>query len=172
MLHELVHTIQYDGHGTCPVWLTESIADLVRLQAHLGATHWRKPGMGKRDKGYEDGYDSGARFLEWLTGESIEKTEIQAHPSSLIESRMAFPDPTPTSGSAGPAATAIVPIDVEPKPYPAPGAPRKRRRTPIPDFVKRLDSRLLLENYSDHWWKEITGADLETLWAEYMDYYA
>lgn len=70
VLHELVHTIQYDGqhlsHSTAPSWLTESIADYVRLQAHLGPPHWRKAGQGRELRGWEDGYDAGARFFAWL----------------------------------------------------------------------------------------------------------
>lgn len=62
----MVHTIQHDGQGSAPGWLVESIADACRLYAGLAPPHWRKPGQGKKEKGWEDGYDAGARFLAWL----------------------------------------------------------------------------------------------------------
>ncbi|WWC59752.1 uncharacterized protein I303_102314 [Kwoniella dejecticola CBS 10117] len=81
LLHELVHTIQHDGCSTTPGWLIESIADYVRLQARLGPDHWRKSGSGRPDKGWEDGYDIGAKFLQWLVG--IDDIEAQIHGERL-----------------------------------------------------------------------------------------
>jgi hypothetical protein len=51
--HELVHVFQFNGMGTCPVGVTEGIADWVRLDGGKGAAHW-KEGCGERwDQGYE-----------------------------------------------------------------------------------------------------------------------
>lgn len=44
---------QFNGMGTCPVGVTEGIADWVRLEGGKGAAHW-KEGCGERwDQGYE-----------------------------------------------------------------------------------------------------------------------
>lgn len=60
--HELVHCFQWSAHGTCPGGFIEGIADWVRLQAGLGAKHWKQEAKGDWDAGYQHtGY-----FLEYL----------------------------------------------------------------------------------------------------------
>lgn len=60
--HELVHCFQWDAQGTAPGGLIEGIADWVRLNAGLGAAHWRKEASGNWDQGYQHtGY-----FLDYL----------------------------------------------------------------------------------------------------------
>jgi hypothetical protein len=54
ILHELVHTVQHDGHGQVPGGLIEGMADYIRLQAGLGAAHWDDKSAGHDwDCGYE-----------------------------------------------------------------------------------------------------------------------
>ena len=50
--------------------------------------------------------------------------------------------------------------------------PGKKRRGPFPELVRLLDTRLKVEKWDDSWWEEMTGASLESLWAEYLAYYA
>lgn len=60
--HELVHCFQWNAEGTCNGGLIEGIADWVRLNAGLSATHWKQEAEGKWDGGYQHtGY-----FLEYL----------------------------------------------------------------------------------------------------------
>lgn len=60
--HELVHCFQWNARGTCPGGFIEGIADWVRLNAGLGAKHWRQEADGEWDGGYQHtGY-----FLDWL----------------------------------------------------------------------------------------------------------
>ncbi|ORY30248.1 peptidase of plants and bacteria-domain-containing protein [Naematelia encephala] len=207
LLHELTHVIQHDGSGTCPIWLIESLADHIRLQAHLDPPHWRKAGVGKRDKGWEEGYDAGARFLTWLVGSDselestgqlqvgveevdegegqggyeIQKNEIGFGVGSGVEI-----EPTKTQGAKTPMTTKYpLPSTGEPGMGQRQGGGREkstnttsgskakpRRRGPFPEFVKLLDARLEYNKYQESWWVEMTGADLSTLWKEYLDYYA
>ena len=62
VLHELVHCFQWDGRGTCPGGLCEGIADWVRLNCGLGATHWTR----RVDCGWDAGYETTAYFLDYL----------------------------------------------------------------------------------------------------------
>ncbi|WVQ98335.1 hypothetical protein IAU59_005458 [Kwoniella sp. CBS 9459] len=185
LLHELVHTIQHDGYGTTPGWLIESIADYIRLLASLDPPHWRKSGSGRKEKGWEDGYDVGARFLEWLSGaekpRSIGGPAIPEvyHQSGRIQQQQQYeprPAPTTTSTSAEARPTEITEgmlhhpssSDEETDHLPRPG---KERPGPYPDLVRLMDARLKYEKWDDCWWKEMTGYDLETLWEVYVDYY-
>lgn len=65
LVHELVHCFQYNGRGGCPGGLVEGIADWVRLEARLGAPHWRKDTVPDR---WDQGYERTAYFLAWLEG--------------------------------------------------------------------------------------------------------
>lgn len=55
ILHELVHSVQHNGRGAAPVWLTEGVADWCRLNAGLGARHWQRQPGGSFENGYECG---------------------------------------------------------------------------------------------------------------------
>lgn len=63
LVHELVHCFQYNGRGECPGGLVEGVADWVRLEARLGAPHWRKGTVPDR---WDQGYERTAYFLAWL----------------------------------------------------------------------------------------------------------
>lgn len=63
LVHELVHCFQYNGRGACPGGLVEGVADWVRLEARLGAPHWRKDMVPDR---WDQGYERTAYFLDWL----------------------------------------------------------------------------------------------------------
>ncbi|KAL1854379.1 hypothetical protein Daus18300_011478 [Diaporthe australafricana] len=65
LVHELVHCFQHNGHGACPGGLVEGVADWVRLEARLGAPHWRRDTVPDR---WDQGYERTAYFLEWLEG--------------------------------------------------------------------------------------------------------
>lgn len=65
LVHELVHCFQYNGRGACPGGLVEGVADWVRLEARLGAPHWRKGTVPDR---WDQGYERTAYFLAWLEG--------------------------------------------------------------------------------------------------------
>lgn len=65
LVHELVHCFQYNGRGECPGGLVEGVADWVRLEARLGAPHWRRGTVPDR---WDQGYERTAYFLEWLEG--------------------------------------------------------------------------------------------------------
>ncbi|WVF69508.1 hypothetical protein IAT40_004285 [Kwoniella sp. CBS 6097] len=196
LLHELVHTIQHDGHGTTPGWLIESIADYVRLLASLDPPHWRKSGSGRKEKGWEDGYDAGARFLEWLSGtEKPRSVGAAAIPQEPHEKQQQYPrQHNFSAGGGGFSADACVPTSTstaaEGRPtqitegmlqhssssgegdgteyLPRPG---KERPGPYPDLVRLMDARLKYEKWDDEWWKEMTGYDLGMLWQVYIDYY-
>ncbi|WWC86618.1 uncharacterized protein L201_001495 [Kwoniella dendrophila CBS 6074] len=181
LLHELVHTIQHDGFGSTPGWLIESIADYVRLLGKLGPDHWRKSGSGKIEKGYEDGYDIGARFLVWLTTNDPEilddTSRISYDGGELIPVEYAIqPSQTPTSTATS--------NDAKPTQYPDPNwnqgyienhslnkSKPKHRPGPYPDLIKLIDSRLKFERWDDSWWQEMTGLNLDDLWSSYMAYY-
>jgi hypothetical protein len=66
ILHELVHVVQWDGKGSAPWWWIEGLADFVRLRGGLAPPHWCKPGEGEN---YDKGYDTTARFLDWVEDE-------------------------------------------------------------------------------------------------------
>jgi hypothetical protein len=68
LVHETVHTLQRNGHGTCPGGLIEGIADYVRLKAGLGAPHWKKPTTRQEASKHQwdAGYQNTAFFLDWL----------------------------------------------------------------------------------------------------------
>ncbi|OCF54043.1 hypothetical protein L486_08483 [Kwoniella mangroviensis CBS 10435] len=176
LLHELVHTIQHDGHSTCPGWLIESIADHIKLLAHLGPLHWRKSGSGKKDKGWEEGYDIGAKFLEWLTCDQSQEQDEKSLLGSRIPVHHALPTPTPTTttmtGQAIPTQYPNVshPSDI-PQETNKDKEKMKHRPGPYPDLIKLIDMRLKYEKWDDIWWKELTGMSLEDLWATYLDYY-
>lgn len=63
LVHELVHCFQYNGKGSCPGGLVEGIADWVRLNANLGAPHWKR---GTVPEKWDQGYERTAYFLDWL----------------------------------------------------------------------------------------------------------
>ena len=213
VLHELVHTIQHDGQGSCPWWVIESVADHIRLLAHLDPPHWRQPGQGRREKGWDEAYDIGAQFLSWLT---IDETESESEPdveddmshvdferamSNLeierdvpdhdVSSKSDIPDanegilnPHISEASSKPIATSTAAPAAQPTRYPQPGpysqpqrtdpgaGNRKARRGPFPELVRMIDARLRAEKWDEGWWEEITGASLETLWGDYLDYHA
>lgn len=62
LTHELVHCLQYNGHGTCPGGLIEGMADWVRLHCLLSPPHWKRDSNGKWDAGYQQT----AYFLDYL----------------------------------------------------------------------------------------------------------
>lgn len=69
LVHEMVHTVQNNGHGTAPGGLIEGIADWIRLRAGLGAPHWKRPEKKEDIEGrweWDAGYEKTAFFLEWL----------------------------------------------------------------------------------------------------------
>ncbi|KAK8847658.1 hypothetical protein IAR55_005517 [Kwoniella newhampshirensis] len=176
LLHELVHTIQHDGHGSTPGWLIESIADNVRLLAHLDPPHWRKSGSGNREKGWEAAYDVGARFLVWLTDVEVSSVPGQVQAAIPVESPET---PIATSTSTNTAAAAPMPTQ-----YPLPSvsesvssdaplpSPKRPRPGPFPDLVRLMDARLKYDRWSDSWWEEMTGLRLEKLWEKYLEYYS
>ena len=211
VLHELVHTIQHDGQSSCPWWLIESVADHIRLLAHLDPPHWRKPGQGRREKGWDEAYDIGARFLTWLTSDETEsESEGESDPShvdieramSNLEIETAAPNHDVKSmadmsdadqgisnahgpgESSKPFVTSTAEPAAQPTRYPQPGpypqpqrpgpGPRKRkaRRGPFSELVKLMDARLRAEKWDDEWWVEMTGAPLDVLWGDYLDYHA
>lgn len=179
LLHELTHALQHDGFGSTPSWFTESIADWIRLRNGLGPSHWKKCGEGKREKGYETGYDVGAWFLDYLVGGaegegvvggtehdfSLGQTPSQQHQSQQ-------PTQTHTQAAQPQSTQYTAPPPGHQAPYPKPRPTKPRRRPPIPDLVRQLDSRLEFERYSEHWWVEMAGAPLDVLWQEYLDYYS
>ncbi|CAI8604893.1 unnamed protein product [Vicia faba] len=65
LIHETTHVWQWNGHGKAPVFLTEGIADYVRLKANYIPGHWVKAGGGDR---WSQGYDVTARFLDYCDG--------------------------------------------------------------------------------------------------------
>ncbi|KAL0878267.1 hypothetical protein Bca101_027973 [Brassica carinata] len=60
--HEVVHSLQWNGMGQAPVWITEGIAEYVRLKAEYAPDHWVGPGGGEK---WDKGYDVTARFFEY-----------------------------------------------------------------------------------------------------------
>lgn len=54
LCHELVHCFQWNAEGSCPGGLIEGIADWVRLNAGLGAAHWKPVADGNWDQGYQN----------------------------------------------------------------------------------------------------------------------
>ncbi|CAK8573893.1 unnamed protein product [Lathyrus sativus] len=65
LIHETTHVWQWYGNGKAPVFLTEGIADYVRLKANYIPDHWVKAGGGDS---WTRGYDVTARFLEYCDG--------------------------------------------------------------------------------------------------------
>ncbi|KAJ3231713.1 hypothetical protein HDU81_003556 [Chytriomyces hyalinus] len=63
LVHELVHVLQFDGHGTAPHGWIEGFADLVRLRADLAPPHWDRNSV---PESWDQGYESTAYFLEWI----------------------------------------------------------------------------------------------------------
>ena len=178
VLHELVHTIQNDAGGTCPGWLIESIADHLRLLAHLEPAHWRKPGVGKRDRGWEEGYDAGARFLAWLTGDEPAVTTTGEDENENVRKLGRQMGAMPVNTAPAPQATRYPPSErvleeggPERSRQVVPGKP-KPRRGPFPELVRLMDARSGTEKWDDLWWEEMTGAGLDVLWREYLDFYA
>lgn len=180
LLHELTHALQHDGYGSTPSWFTESIADWIRLKNGLGPRHWKKCGEGKRDKGYETGYDVGAWFFDYLVGDGI----VGGLDWSPTQPQSLGPTPTPTTQTGGYAVgaggTAQQPLQTaytapppgHQPPYPKPSNTKPRPRPPIPDLIRQMDARLEFERYNERWWVEMAGAPLDVLWQEYLDYYA
>lgn len=174
MLHELVHIIQHDGAGSCPGWLIESIADHIRLLAHLDPPHWRKAGQGRCEKGWEDAYDAGARFLTWLAGEG----EGGSSSPSGVEDRLEGLSIATSSDQVRSTRTTASPATATRYPHPGSTFPEpnkapqgRKRRGPFPEIVRMMDARLGVEKWEDRWWEEMTGAGLTELWREYLDYY-
>ncbi|WVQ80071.1 hypothetical protein IAT38_002172 [Cryptococcus sp. DSM 104549] len=181
LLHELVHTIQHDGGGSAPGWLIESVADYLRLQARLDPPHWRKAGAGRQEKGWEDGYDVGARFLGWLVGDEdgragleSEEGERKGDEESTERGEVSLPTPASDPGTAQAPLPTKYP-DPLPPTHTSPLAPHKKphpRPGPFPDLVRLIDARLQYERWDDEWWEEMTGDSLGQLWDKYLDYYA
>ncbi|WVW78132.1 hypothetical protein I302_100083 [Kwoniella bestiolae CBS 10118] len=174
LLHELVHTIQHDGQSTCPGWLTESIADYIRLLAQLGPEHWRKSGSGRTNRGWEDGYDIGARFIEWLTGSTPKIQEESSSLGSQIPTQDALTSPTKTSVEGAVHTqypNALPSNDLPPFEKIHKGRREQDRPGPFPDLIRLIDSRLKYERWDDIWWNELTGKSLEELWDCYLRYY-
>lgn len=174
MLHEMVHTIQHDGFGSEPWWLIESMADFVRLQAHLGPPHWRVPGQGRTERGWEEGYDSGARFLAWLTGWEQNGATPGSRDLGQARGDEAFDHTAPTRTAFSAAQPTQYPSGAPPPAPPQHSRPptgSRPRRPPNPDLVRMLDHRLAQEKWDDQWWEQMAGARLEVLWAEYLEYY-
>ncbi|ORX35891.1 peptidase of plants and bacteria-domain-containing protein [Kockovaella imperatae] len=172
ILHEMVHTIQHDGFGSTPGWLIEGFADYVRLLARLDPPHWKKAGQGNPDKGYETGYDVVAWFLCYLTGQEPPSVPYTG-PDAYIPVNFAIPPPVTTQTPSQALPTRIA-QDGQPNSPPPPGPPasRPRPRGPFPGLVHVIDSRLETSRWSDSWWVEMTGAPLDVLWREYLEYYS
>ena len=167
-----MHTIQHDGFGSTPTWFTESVADYVRILANLGPSHWKRAGQANRDRGWETGYDVGAHFFVYLTGAEVPKVPYSG-PDSIIPSvPISSPPPIPHSTRPSGAQPTRISHDVVPPPNNPQGAPERRKRGPFPELVALMDARLEYERWSDNFWVEMTGAPLEVLWTEYLDYYA
>ncbi|KAI3804706.1 hypothetical protein L1987_26451 [Smallanthus sonchifolius] len=65
LYHEMTHVWQWFGKGQAPTWVTEGIADYVRLKAGYPARGWVNPGEGNR---WDEGYSVTARFLDYCNG--------------------------------------------------------------------------------------------------------
>ena len=187
IIHELTHAIQRDGFGSTPGWLVESIADYVRLQSGLGARHWKRPGEGGK---WEEGYDTGARFLGWLEGvEAVEPDRSGGRDAGLTEELanlsissknppretasipQSIPAPGPPRSTAAPPAPTQYPAYPPPPGPPPIASPTKPRLGPFPHLVHRFNVRLEHERWSDSWWDEMCGAGLQRLWDDYKGYY-
>lgn len=173
LLHELTHALQHDGYGSTPSWFTESIADWIRLGNGLGPKHWKRCGEGKRDKGWETGYDVGAWFFDYLVGDGtvggLDWVPSNTGPPAPTKTRANFDggtaqQPLPTAYTAPPPGHR--------PPYPKPINTKPRPRPPMPDLIRQMDARLEFERYDERWWVEMAGAPLQVLWTEYLDYYA
>ncbi|KAK4683600.1 hypothetical protein P7C73_g6638, partial [Tremellales sp. Uapishka_1] len=166
LLHELVHTIQYDGGGTAPGWFIESLADYLRLQARLGPPHWRLAGQGRRERGWEEAYDAGARFFAWLEGEG----EADGSPSAASQPHGA--PPTPISPSVPAAQPTRYPThQSDPQPVVVKPKLSKPRIGPFKDLSQIMNLKLKEGKWDDGVWEELTGKTLEDLWAEYLEWY-
>lgn len=183
LLHELTHAIQHDGYGTTPTWFTESIADWIRLRNGLGPRHWKKCGEGRREKGWETGYDVGAWFLDYLVGDGViggleynsqSTSTTSGHSQTHQTPTTTTSTSTTSSGTAPqPQSTAYTPPSANHQsPYPKPIIHKQRPRPPIPDLVRKMDARLEYERWDDGWWVQMAGAPIEVLWREYQEYYS
>ena len=63
IVHEMVHCWQWAAKGTCPVGLTEGVADFVRLRADLAPPHWKRAW---KDTKWDAGYERTGYFLDYL----------------------------------------------------------------------------------------------------------
>ena len=167
----MVHTIQHDGFGSTPMWFIEGIADYVRLLARLDPPHWKSAGQANRERGWETGYDVVAWFLCYLTGQDPPKIPYTG-PDSYIPVDYALPPPIPSASHPSQLLPTRISNDRGPPPPLGPQRGRPRPRGPFPGLVHVIDSRLETSRWSDSWWIELTGAPLEVLWNEYLDYYA
>ncbi|SPO40441.1 uncharacterized protein PSFLO_05923 [Pseudozyma flocculosa] len=64
LVHELVHTVQFDGDGTAPGGLIEGIADWIRLKAGFAPSHWKRGVIGDS---WDAGYERTAFFLDFAS---------------------------------------------------------------------------------------------------------
>ncbi|KAK8080489.1 hypothetical protein PG997_008307 [Apiospora hydei] len=81
LTHELVHCLQWNGHGATPGGLIEGIADWVRLQCGLAPPHWKKERAAKWDAGYQHT----AYFLEYLESRYGEGTVRRLNEKLRVE---------------------------------------------------------------------------------------
>ena len=64
VIHELTHVVQSYPRGNTPGWLTEGIADYIRL-SHF-EPQARRPRINPEKASYTDSYKTTAIFLEWV----------------------------------------------------------------------------------------------------------
>lgn len=64
VIHELTHVVQSYHRGNTPGWLTEGIADYIRL-SHF-EPQARRPRINPEKASYTDAYKTTAIFLEWV----------------------------------------------------------------------------------------------------------
>lgn len=96
LVHELVHCFQHNGRGACPGGLVEGIADWVRLEARLGAPHWKRGAVPER---WDQGYERTAYFLDWLEGRfgrgTVRRINDELRVCAPIHPQSPFPIPFP-----------------------------------------------------------------------------
>lgn len=152
LVHELVHCFQYNGRGRCPGGLVEGIADWVRLNARLGAPHWRRDTVPDR---WDQGYERTAYFLDWLEARFGRGTVRRMNEALRVSLSVVFaPCYLRSARRDGALAKCCAPaLDI---------------RIPFSGTITNSETKQVREYKQSEFWTGLFGHDVDVLWKEYL----
>lgn len=152
LVHELVHCFQYNGKGRCPGGLVEGIADWVRLNARLGAPHWRRDTVPDR---WDQGYERTAYFLDWLEARfgrgTVRRMNEALRVSLFVDFAPCYLRFARRDGALAKCCASALDIGI-----------------PFSGTMTNSGTKQVREYKQSEFWTGLFGHDVDVLWKEYL----